>query len=173
MNVQLASLPHRFLPCTAVNRPQLFTLFHSAMSGEKLRLMCLVWPDDKPDEHIVEVEVNNDRTVAALKKLIKDEYAPRLDKIAAPDLILWKCSIPADDNLQETLNSIHFDAADTRLHRLPPASLLTKHFATGLSPETIHILVEVSALGECGTRISCSMLKGLVSSVQPGQGEHE
>ena len=105
-SLQLVFLPHRFLPCTAVNRPLLFTLFHSAMSGEKLRLMCLVWPDDKPDEHIVEVEVNNDRTVAALKKLIKDEYAPRLDKIAAPDLILWKCSIPADDNLQETLNSM-------------------------------------------------------------------
>jgi len=126
------------------------------MSGVKLRLTCLVWPDDKPDEHLVEVKIDDDETVMFLKKLIKDGHAPMLDKVPTCDLVLWKCSIPADDNLQETLKTIRFDIPDPRLHRLPPVSLLSKHFATGLSPETIHILVEVPALGECGTRISCS-----------------
>src|SRR6266571_5726537 len=126
------------------------------MSGVKLRLTCLVWPDDKPDEHLVEVKIDDDETVMFLKKLIKDGHAPMLDKVPTRDLVLWKCSIPADDNLQETLKTIRFDIPDPRLHRLPPVSLLSKHFATGLSPETIHILVEVPALGECGTRISCS-----------------
>jgi len=135
--------------------------------------MCLVWPDNKPDEHIVEVKIDDDDTVAALKESIKAKHAPMLDKVAARDLVLWKCSLSANDKLQETLNTVRYDDADTRLRRLPPASLLSKHFATGLSPETIHILVEIPSLGECATRISYSMLKGLVSSVQPGQGEHE
>jgi len=135
--------------------------------------MCLVWPDNKPDEHIVEVELDNDRTVAFLKESIKAKHARSLARVDARDLVLWKCSIPDDDHLMETLNAIRFDGPDLSVHCLGPlTSRLSKHFATGLSPETIHILVEVSALGECGTRISCSMLKGLVSSVQPGQGEH-
>jgi len=151
---------HRFLP-RATNVPpsailSFFTPIHPAMSEEKLRLTCLVWPDDKPDEHLVEVELDNNRTVMFLKELIKLKHAPMLDKVAARDLVLWKCSIPVDDNLQETLDTVRFDATDARLHRLPPASLLSKHFATGLSPETIHILVEVPVLGGCGICISCS-----------------
>jgi len=68
------------------------------MSGAKLRLMCLVWPDDKPNDHIVQVKIDDDDTVAALKDMIKLKHAPILDKVAARDLVLWKCSIPADDN---------------------------------------------------------------------------
>ena len=126
------------------------------MSGKTLRLMCIVWPDDKPNDHIVQVKIDDDDTVAALKELIKDKYARRLHDIDSPDLVIWKCSIPADDKLQETLNTIRFHTTDTRVHRLPPASLLSKHFAIGLSPETIHVLVEIPALGECGTCISYS-----------------
>ena len=46
-----------------------------------------------------------------------------------------------------------------RYPRYSPSSPTSRlaAFATGLSLETIHILVEVPALGECGTRISCSM----------------
>ena len=120
--------------------------------------MCLVWPDDNPDEHIVEVELDSDRTVAFLKQLIRDKHAPMLDKFAACDLVLWKCSIPADDNLENVLNAIRFDGTAADLLHLPPISLLSKHFATGLSPETVHILIEVPALSEYGTHILCSML---------------
>jgi len=74
------------------------------MSVNKLRLMCLVWPDDKPNDHIVQVKIDDDDTVAALKELIKDKYARRLHDVDSPDLVLWKCSISADDKLQETLN---------------------------------------------------------------------
>jgi len=118
------------------------------MPGVKLRLTCLVLPNDKPDERLAEVKIDDDETIMFLKKSIKDEYAHRFHNVDAPDLVLWKCYIPADENLQETLNTVHFDATDTRLHRLPPTSLLSKHFATGLSPEAIHILVEVPDKGE-------------------------
>jgi len=63
------------------------------MSVEKLRLMCLVWPDVKPklpNDHIEDVELDSNRTVASLRKLIRQEYAPRLDKVAASDLVLWE-----------------------------------------------------------------------------------
>lgn len=80
--------------------------------------------DDKPDEHSVEVKIDDDETIIFLKKLIQDGHAPMLNKVPTHNLVLWKCSIPADDNLQETLKTIRFDIPDTRLHRLPPVSLL-------------------------------------------------
>ena len=112
------------------------------------RPMCLIWPDDKPDQHIVEVELDSDRTVAFLQELIKDEHSHRFHDVDARDLVLWRCSIPADDNLQNPLNAVRFDDIAPDLLRLPATSLLSNHFATGLSPETICILVEVPALGE-------------------------
>jgi len=63
--------------------------------------MCLIWPDDKPNQRVVEVKIDDNRTVARLKKLIKGKYADRLHKVDAPDLVLWKCYILADDKLQE------------------------------------------------------------------------
>jgi hypothetical protein len=115
-----------------------------------LRLTCLVLSDadDNPNEHIARVEIHDNDIVADLRKLIKQEYAHRLHNFDASDIVLWRCSIPADDNLHETLKTIHFDVSDTRLDRLSPSSLVSKHFTTGLSPETIHILVKVPTLGE-------------------------
>ena len=119
--------------------------------------MCLVWPDDKPNDHIVDVKIDNDDTVAALKELIKLKYAPKLDKVAASDLVLWKCSIPDNDYLKRTLNAIYFDGTDPSVERLARlTSPLSKYFATPLPLETIHILVEVPVLGECGILLSCS-----------------
>ena len=77
------------------------------MSVEKLRLMCLVWPDDKPDEHIVEVELDNGRTPVFLKELIKDKHPHSLAHVDARNLVLWKCfGLPDDDNLEQTLKNL-------------------------------------------------------------------
>ncbi|KAH9967022.1 hypothetical protein BGW80DRAFT_1447570, partial [Lactifluus volemus] len=119
------------------------------MSGAKLKLMCLVWPDDKPDEHIVPVKIGGGDTVARLKRLIKDEHAQKLDEVAACDLILWKCSgLPDDDNLEPTLKTIRFDGSDDRLVRLNKAlRRISQLFGDEyLSKEPIHILVEVPVL---------------------------
>jgi hypothetical protein len=53
--------------------------------------MCLVWPDDKPDEHIVPVRIDDDDTVADLKKLIKDEHARMIKSMPA---IWYSGSVP-------------------------------------------------------------------------------
>ena len=50
--------------------------------------MCLVWPDDKPDEHIVELKIDDDDTVATVKKLIKDEHVHSFPRVDSRDLIL-------------------------------------------------------------------------------------
>jgi hypothetical protein len=124
--------------------------------------MCLVWPDDKPDEHIVQVKIDNNDTVAGLKKLIKDEHASMLGKVDSRDLVLWKCSgLPNDDNLEQTLKTIRFDDSDVvRLVRLNKAvQRISQLFGDeDLSKEPIHILVEVPALGECCTRFSNSVV---------------
>ncbi|KAJ3512189.1 hypothetical protein NLJ89_g3661 [Agrocybe chaxingu] len=119
------------------------------MSGVKLRLTCLVWPDDSPDEHTVEVKIDNDDTVATLKDLIRDEHAPLLDKVDACELVLWKCSgLPDDDSLEQSLKTIQFDGSDVRLVRLNQARRRISQLFEGedLSKEPIHILVEVPTL---------------------------
>ena len=119
--------------------------------------MCLVWPDDKPDEHIVEVELDNGRTIAFLKQSIRDKHAHSLAHVEARDLVLWKCSgLPDDDNLEQTLKTLQFNGSDGRLDHLTYARRpISQYFRDeDLSKEPIHILVEVPApLGECGTRI--------------------
>ncbi|EDR00458.1 uncharacterized protein LACBIDRAFT_334116 [Laccaria bicolor S238N-H82] len=119
-----------------------------AMSVEKLRLMCLLWPDDKPDEHIVEVELDNNWTVAFLKDMIKDNHAHGLADVDSCNLVLWKCScIPDDDNLEQTLKTLQFDGSDERLVRLTSThQQISQYFRDqDLSKEPIHILVELPA----------------------------
>ena len=98
------------------------------MSVKQLSLMCLVWPDDKPDEHGVEVEIDNDKTVAALREFIREKHPHRLYDVTARDLVLWKCSGLPDDNLEQTLKTIQFDGSDTRLVRLTEAQQQISQF---------------------------------------------
>ena len=92
------------------------------MSGVKLKLMCLVWPDNKLDEHIVQVNIDDDDTVASLKDMIKDKHAPMVDKVAARNLVLWKCSgFLDDDNLEQTLKTLQFDGSYNHLVHLTSA----------------------------------------------------
>ena len=114
------------------------------MSEKKSRLTCLVWPGDE-----VSVELDNNRTVMFLKKLTKDEHAHSFAHVDARDLALWKCSISDDLNFNESSNNLHFDGTDPSVHDLGPlTSESSEHFPTILPRRTIHILVEVPALGD-------------------------
>ena len=99
--------------------------------SEKLKLICLLWPDNKPDQHTVQVEIDINETIMLLKELIKDKHAHHLADVDARDLVLWKCSIPMDDNLKETLTNIRFDGTDPSVQRLQLAGAeISEHFAT-------------------------------------------
>ncbi|KAF9578408.1 hypothetical protein BGW38_005798, partial [Lunasporangiospora selenospora] len=60
------------------------------MTANPLTLFCLV--DGKANAFSVEIE--STKTVDALKKLIKDEKAPRFNDVAADELTLWRVSVP-------------------------------------------------------------------------------
>ena len=94
-----------------------------------------------------------------------------LDKVAARDLVLWKCSdLPDDGNLEQTLKTLKFDDSDNRLVRLTPASQqISKHFGDkNLSNESIHILVELG--GErIVLRLDCTLLYSDNASPSPNR----
>ena len=139
------------LPCATVSRPQFFTLFHPQMSGETLDLIYLLWPDENPDEDIVEVQVYEHDTVAHLKRMIIKNHANTLGHFDPHDVVLWKCSgLPHDDSLKQALETLQFDGSDVHLVRLTAREQISKHFrGKNLSNEPIHILVKVPLLGEC------------------------
>lgn len=127
-------------------------IFRPPMSGVKLKLLCLLWPDDKPYEHIVQVEIDNDDIVASLKKLIKNGYSCALSHTDAHSLVIWKCSgLPYDDKLEQTLKNLQFDGSDVYLVRLESAlEKISQHFDKNLNNlnEPIHIVVKVPPSGE-------------------------
>ena len=148
------------------------------MSVEKLRLICLVWPDDNPDEHCVEVELDNNRTVMFLKELIKLKHANMLDKVAARDLVLWKCSgLPDDDNLEQTLRTLQFDGSDLRLVRLVRLASARRQISQyfkdeDLFKEPIHILFEVPSLVSVVPHLLFNAEGSCNRASSPAKGEH-
>jgi hypothetical protein len=88
--------------------------------------------------------------------MIKDMHGHSLDDVDHHKIVLWKCSgLPDDDNLGQTLKTLQFDGSDDRLVRLATARRqIFQYFGNqDLDKEPIHILVQLPAPGECGTRI--------------------
>ena len=50
--------------------------------------MYLLWPDDNPDEHIVEVQIYEHDTVASLKYMIIENHANTLAHVDPHDVVL-------------------------------------------------------------------------------------
>ena len=113
------------------------------MSSEKLTLTCLVWPVEQPDQRLVLIEIENNKTIASLKDVVKLKYLRKLDAVDVSHLNLWKCSIPIDGHLEENLKNTRFDHSNTGLLLLSPMLKISEYFATGLPEKTIIILVEL------------------------------
>ena len=112
--------------------------------SEKLKLTCIAYPYYyEPDERTIQIKIDTDETISFLKELIKSKYTHhRFTSRDACDLVLWKCSIPIDDNLMKNLDKIRFDGTDPSVQRIRPASSeISEHFPTTLPNKTIHILV--------------------------------
>lgn len=116
---------------------------------EKLQLFCLVFPENHPN-NVFLVEIDSDELVGVLRDIIKLEVSPWFNNINVTDLFLWKCSIPADDNLAATIGSIQFDQIDNRqVTYLNPTRKISRYFGDDEEPEgTIRILVQVPDHGE-------------------------
>ena len=89
-----------------------------------LSLNCLVYGDD-PEKWFT-VEVQKDKNVSILKKLIK-EKAPHLDHIDASDLDLYL-----------TLQPLHVNHDPSK--KLSPRKILSSIFDQVIDPQRLHII---------------------------------
>lgn len=123
-----------------------------------LLLNCLILGDESNGYSLSKLQ--RTKMSASLKIWSKSKHAYRLYIINGSHLNLWKCSILADDKLQETLSNIFFQYP-WWLPWLPISPLASfTAFCAGLSLETIHILVQLPLLGNYGTSISYSTTEG-------------
>jgi hypothetical protein len=116
--------------------------------SEKLNLTCLAWPSRlsrDPVEQTIQVKLDIDDTVSFLKQSIKAQYTYYFSTFDACELVLWKCSIPIDDNLKKNLDKIRFDGTDPSVQRIrTAASEISEHFPTILPHKTLQIIVRIS-----------------------------
>lgn len=108
--------------------------------SENIELFCYVIGDEAND--VFAIEISSSRSVAHLKDSIRDELKPRFDNIPANKLVLWKVSIPVDDNLQQNVDSYDFEENGN----LMPVKRLSGLFPQPPNPEHVHILVRPPVL---------------------------
>jgi Crinkler effector protein N-terminal domain len=101
-----------------------------------LELNCLVLGDDPT--HTFQVEIEETKTVAALKDAIKNKNKPAFDCLTAHSLVLWKVSIAVDDSLNENLHDLDLGGEKP----LPPLDELSEVFSDSLARKHLHILVQ-------------------------------
>jgi crinkler effector protein len=111
--------------------------------ANQLMLWCILFqvPENDPNR-IFNIKIDSDEVIARLKNMIKLKNAPELNYLDAPDLELWKCSIPFN-SLKATLNSLRFDGSDDHLNRLIPTSTVGRSFLEQPPSETLHVIVKV------------------------------
>ena len=91
-------------------QPQL--AHHSSSSGlqlahRNLEIHCLVVGEDAAN--VFPVKISKSETVGILKEMIKEKKKPQFDDFAADTLVLWKVSIPDNDNLQQNLDTLNLN----------------------------------------------------------------
>ena len=108
-------------------------------STQLLSLNCFVLGDDL--KKVFTVEVQKDKNVSILKKLIKEEKACRLEHIDASDLDLWNVSILFNDDAGERLENID------NLEPLKPLLSLSQAFPH-VEENHLHVVVRPPIDGE-------------------------
>ena len=97
-----------------------------------LSINCLLLGSDS--RRVFTVEIQGDKNVSILKRLIKAEQSPRLDHIVASELSVWKVSLPVDTITPE----LTAEACD-ELQSVEDLSLI---FRDGLVRKHVHILMQ-------------------------------
>ncbi|KAF9405604.1 hypothetical protein BGZ76_006532, partial [Entomortierella beljakovae] len=100
---------------------------------KKIKLFCILDGDSSP----FEVELEADKSIAALKKAIRDEKPNDLQGIDADKLILYQVTVP-DEGTQ-----VNLDKIDSTTPLIKATARISKIFRRSLLPkETIHVIVE-------------------------------
>lgn len=105
-------------------------------------LLCYVLGDDF--QRAFEVEIGEEESVSFLKEAIKAESPQTFHEVDAPDLVLWKASVPFNQNLKENVEELSLVDDDA----LEPFDILSDVFTSGLENKTVHIVVDRPRPGE-------------------------
>ncbi|KAF8802373.1 hypothetical protein BYT27DRAFT_7173144 [Phlegmacium glaucopus] len=111
-----------------------------------LELNCLVSGDDR--SHIFKIEILDTKTVSDLRESIKEKNKPTFDHIPAHALIIWKVSVPINEDLQENIKELD--------KTLAPEDLLLEVFPT--PPVRRHLHIVVKAPARPGSRVRLSSI---------------
>jgi hypothetical protein len=89
----------------------------------------------EPYEHVFEVKIGNEESVAALKKAIKEEKRPNTDHIPADSLVLWNVSAPYNPTLTDNVDTLRLlddgrlpQVSDEQIQSLLPVRKLSEFF---------------------------------------------
>jgi len=116
------------------------------MSARILELNCLV--DGYDESHIFTVNISENKTVSVLKEEIWNKTTPEFIHVPAFKLVIWRVSLPINDNLQQILKAFE-PGEDIELRR--PISTLSSLFS---NPKVGHLHILIQRPGECHILIS-------------------
>jgi Crinkler effector protein N-terminal domain len=98
-----------------------------------ITLFCLV--KGNTTANAFEVNIEKDKSVSHLKKVIKAEKAPEFDNFPADRLKLWK--VPISDDHDDQLRNLSLENSDELL----AIRKISKYFPDSPPEEHIHVLV--------------------------------
>lgn len=118
-----------------------------AMPVTSLKFNCVLFPGSQSnhnlDESIFSVSLPSTKIVDDLKDAIKAKRAPWFDQLAACELMLYKVSIPTNNNnLATVLEGLPFGSPDNRVQKLSSLSSLSTEFQGGVAVGHLHIVVK-------------------------------
>ncbi|KAI0294602.1 hypothetical protein B0F90DRAFT_1821170 [Multifurca ochricompacta] len=115
-----------------------------------LTLFCLVIDNQKvPIGNAFKIQIRSDRDTSDLRKVIKNEMAPRLNHLAASELNILKLSTDppintASKNIFDEIKAIDFSS--TNVQDLPSAEELFQHWENSPDRRHLHIIVQVPSV---------------------------
>lgn len=101
-----------------------------------LKLNCLVFGDGH--RQIFTVKIAGTENVSELKKMIRGKKVHAFSNMDANDLLLWKVSLPADENLQAAVADRSFVEKES----LEPIKRLSESFPDAPIDSDLHIVVK-------------------------------
>ena len=105
-------------------------------SSSQLKLNCLVLGDEP--RHIFSVRISSAENVSALRELVKEKKSPRFDNVPINSLVLWKVSVPVDENFQASLGRLSFVEEES----LFPIERLSNIFSDLPVKRHLHIIIQ-------------------------------
>jgi hypothetical protein len=122
-----------------------------------LEINCLVLGE--PRGHIFPVEIAATKTVGALKDAIKEKKQHTFQHVDADALVLWRVSVPDNEDLVETLR----DLVDEK--SLSPVHGLSKVFSNKPEDGYLHIVVKGPSIETTEPGEANDKLMAMVNSV--------